>query len=355
MVSLSDELKNNIIAAIEKDYLDLDKSFVDAIVKSIRHKKDLYGYFSLQKNVLILTSSEQAPLGLTVATTKLGGSVKFGPTLILPLFRGLGLYHAIIDLREKYYRDQGARKLYCTVPETKPEVWRTLMKHGYIIEAKLRSQYRPGVTEYVLAKLLQNTGLPSTRSHTFSLLAKEESAEDYYISQKLSDSTCRKLVTFFLEQGRAFYPISESFVHSICKAHRRYKGLSTKTYSRKGKRVFLALTRDAHENILAALVSTPKRGGSVKLSPFLAKEGVSKSILLKLYKTAESFFTSEGARKLYLHLPVEQTTLVSTILALGYQKEGELREPYMPGVNMVVLGKLLKDHSPTHDCLPSTA
>ena len=351
-----DEFRSEIITVLKGHYLDLDESFVNVISEIITKEEDPFGYFSQKKELLILVGPGEVIFGWTVATTKLGGSVKFGPTMILPLFRGLGLYHTLIELREKYFRSRGARKLYCTVPETKPEVWRTLMKHGYALEAKLYSQYRPNITEYVFGKLLRNAYSIRERSATFDLSHDEHSGqiyEDFYISRELSDSMCRQLTTFFFEYGSAVYPVSNNFVGSICEAHHRYAGFSIETYSRKGKLVFLALTRDKHENILAALVSTPKRGGSVKLSPFLVRRGVSKSVVLKLYQSVENFYATEGARKLYLHLPVWQTTLLSTIETLGYQKEGELKEPYMPGVDMAVMGKLLKDHAPVHRNKPS--
>ncbi len=120
-------------------------------------------YFQNLKLLLALRDTRTAELkGFTTLTFKQPCLIKFGPSMILPEYRNSGLYSKLIELREKFvFKHFSPAKLYMTTPAGATVIWKTLLKHRYIIEGELQDQYMPGVTEFILSKTLKHGPCPS--------------------------------------------------------------------------------------------------------------------------------------------------------------------------------------------------
>jgi hypothetical protein len=91
---------------------------------------------------------------------------------------------------------------------------------------------------------------------------------------------------------------------------------------------------------IAMLVATPKRGGALKCAP-LACIVDDSSVLSKLLDAATNrAFPGAVFRKLYSHVPLLDGWLIEELKHLGFSAEGVLREPYLPGVDMIVMSDL---------------
>jgi len=149
---------SEVLVSIPILYDEIDESFVDHILDSHTRGSDPTGYFTIRKKVWALAHEERSEmLAFTVASEKRGGSVRFGPTVVLPEYQGLGLYTVLTRLREQLYSSRGFRKWYCTCPENCTKIRLTLSKQGYMTEAILREQFRVGTNELVIGKLTTRT------------------------------------------------------------------------------------------------------------------------------------------------------------------------------------------------------
>src|SRR5439155_25038823 len=97
-----------------------------------------------------------ALIGFTTLTHKLGGSVKTGPTVLLPGKRKLGWGSAARRAIAEKAKSEGIRKLYCTCPDWDMSVVSYLLRAGYKIEAHLARHYTPRNGELIFGLQLAN-------------------------------------------------------------------------------------------------------------------------------------------------------------------------------------------------------
>ncbi len=312
-------------------YDEIDKSFVDRILESHEQRRDRYGYFTLKKRVYTLLHEGEVA-GYTVVTWKRGGSAKFGPTLLKPDFQGKGLGPRFRMALDEFLKSGGARKSYSTIPDAHSAAIRYLLKSKHTVEAHLRRHYTSKHNDLVFGRILDRPGVKATKGPT-----RRSSGTRLSVSDNIE--RYENFRDFILETMPAWYDgIDESFAESVYSAQGRY---SPTDLSKKGKKVFLGNEGD---EIFVTLICSIKRGGAVKLSPLLTKvDAKSSEVVLE---AAESHFLSlPRVRKLYSLVPSLDSDLVGLFTGKGYQAEGLLREPYKPGVDMVVYALMKQEAS----------
>lgn len=323
-----DEFERLSTEVIGENYNQIDESFASAIVEADREGFDARGHLTKGKKIrVILIRGRKA--GFVVTTQKLGGSIKFGPFILLPEFRRQGYGPTVRRKLDDRLRESGVRKTYSTVPDNHYAL-KYLLKSGYAVEAHLRYQYSPNHGDLVLGRVLSEVAKPPEPP----VPARDE-ISNAEITQNLNPTEFRSYV--MSEIGKYFDGITPAFVEQLLNARERFDPLHPEG---KGKRIFTI--QDNEKHVHGAVVCSVKRGGAVKLSPFLLNAPI--HIGEKLLKTAEREMTFAGiTRKFYSHIPISDSALISMLECSGYSPEGVLHEPYRPGVHMMVLAKVLSD------------
>jgi predicted transcriptional regulator/RimJ/RimL family protein N-acetyltransferase len=295
--------------------------YVDFVIRIHSKGSDPFGYFTKRKTIWTLFRNE-AVLGFTVATEKRGGSVKFGPTILSPEFRGQRIGSEFRLLVEKEYPN--ARKFYNTLPDDNLAALRYVLRADYYVEAHLRRQYRSDRGELVVGKLLKPAA-SMTAAPIWSLPVGESVIQDAReISRPQLEITIVELLSHFYDE------VDSSYVKGILAAMEGPFSLSKKT-----KRVFVA----KHGGIASGIIiATPKRGGALKCSPLVIR-GEDVGSLQQLLDAAFQAFPERRFHKVYCHLPLMASRLIRTAVELGFKHEGLLKEPYKRGVDLMVLGR----------------
>jgi hypothetical protein len=225
-----------------------------------------------------------------------------------------------------------SRKAYNTLPDDNMAALAYVLSAGYRVEAHLAGQYREKRGELVVGKLLRsspaNAGVLSRIDRTPSYHERQGSVV-IRDGNDLAPEVRERAVCDLL--AGAYDEIDAAFVRAIEMASRA----SRVDLSKKSKRFFVALRGGEPVGLV---VATPKRGHALKCSP-LALVGQDPEAFQDLLQHAYSAFWARQWRKAYLHVPYDAVWLQSAARAQGFVVEGLLREPYKPGVDMVVLGR----------------
>lgn len=310
---------------ISRNYDEIDASFAKANLATARRGEDPFALLTLRKDVLAIERVDGVLLGFTTLTYKLGGSVKSGPTVLLPEHRRHGYGGRVRVMLEDVARQAGARKIYATAPDVSDAVLGYLLRSGMLVEAHLKAHYSDTHGEIVLGKLLAPSGLRETK------LSYESRAAQVVAEDDLNASQSAQAVTLALS----------TYGVRVRKEHARQlvknMGLDA-TYDRK-PRALIALC--AGTSVVAGLVLSAKRGGAMR--GVLGTVTSHRPSLLRLLGAAEGVATKAGRRKLYyLHDQISPLSL-EVLREQGYVTEGLLREPYMPGQDLIVVSKFLTD------------
>jgi GNAT superfamily N-acetyltransferase len=113
-----------------------------------------FGLSTIRKTILGLYRGAEL-VAFTVVTEKVGGTIKFGPSAVLPSLRGRGLAGILRRRTEDIFRAAGSVLAYSTCQRTNIAVRRYLRKAGYFEIASLRDHYSQGTLELVYAKWLR--------------------------------------------------------------------------------------------------------------------------------------------------------------------------------------------------------
>jgi RimJ/RimL family protein N-acetyltransferase len=281
---------------------------------------DPYGYLTRTKKIWMYLLNGLA-IGFSVATEKHGGSIKFGPTAMMPAMRGHGLGSRYKLLVEREY--PMARKFYSTTPEDNIPAIKSAIKCGYRIEAHLERQYSASSADIVVGKLVKQS------SYTKISRPRVAKGCPYRVSdiRGMNVQEVERIVINLL--SRWYDEIDALFVRGLLAG----VNVNSVDLNHKAKRVGVALQDGIATGII---VVTPKRGGALKCSPLIAGSSVCARLLLRF---ARESFKARDSHKLYLHLPLSASFLVQECLRLNFHPEGILREPYKRGVDMIVMGK----------------
>lgn len=317
-----------VVKYIARGYDDIDESFPDRILEAHFKGFDPFGYFTIRKTIWALDDGGGLQ-AFVVAAEKRGGSVKFGPTIVRPEFQGRGLAGRLWGLVEDVYRTENKRKVYGTWPAMRHDVLKFASQMEWRIEALLTEQYRAGQDEFVAGKFLHPGASPVRYNDPESMPEVQAVAV-----RMLSHSDHARFAEFILrEMPKTHGDIDDGFVQSIVRATERFGHW----YDEKGKSVFLLENED--EGIVGCVVATPKRGGSVKMAPLLVR---CKSTVMdpaeRLLHEVVLFFREMKKRKVYVLVPVPELAVINSCRRAGFSAEGILREPYLSGLDVVVMG-----------------
>lgn len=172
-------------------------------------------------------------------------------------------------------------------------------------------------------------------------------------SSSQSTSVLEKSNTTLVEQFKSYlletiYPAHENccysgFDHEYAEAVVRAAAaertpINDLFYLKRRRFVYLRWKKD---EILASAIATPKRGGAVYLGPILLSGDIDEGS--KILQDAVSRLQLLGRRKVYAIVPELDTQLKDVLLAHHFTREGLLHEPYHPGINMELFGKILQE------------
>lgn len=312
---------------ISPKYDELTERFSEAILDSHSAGYDSNGVFTKRKLVLTVKSKSGQLIGFTTLTFKRGGSVKTGPTILLPRFRhhgyGLALRHAV----EENLRNKGVRKIYCTCPANDLAIIKHLLTAGYQIEAHLDKHYSRNHGELIFGKFL-----PTLTAHKSALSFSRRCLRAYptYPSSSLAKKMSRFLHKWFLE---TWAPIEKQTIDKIIRRSSKAEGIA---YEKKPVRLLCLMQK---QNLCGALVLSPKRGGAIKALCFFSTNH--KSTIHRLFDVAEKQATDWGKRKIYVLHPADDHLIIRILKGRGYRTEGILREPYRPQCDVLVLSKFV--------------
>lgn len=316
--------RENFVLHVLPNYPE-SEDYPDFVTNIHFEGEDVFGYFTKAKKVWVFKRGD-AVVGFTVVSEKRGGSIKFGPTIILPEWRGRGYGAPFRLLAEQQYPH--ARKCYNTLPDNNLAALRYVLRAGYQIEAHLMEQYRRGSGEIVVGKLL----VPQSA-------APDLPPEPITRSGRLNirDATSIKAgeLTPLLQEllGDYYDEVNEGYVQGLVKAM-----TSSFSLSHKSKRMFLAQRGD---HPVGVVIATPKRGGALKCSPLVVK-GDDDECLVALLDSCARAFPERPFHKMYCHLPLLSLSLIRAAKRQGFCVEGVLREPYKTGIDMIALGRISK-------------
>ncbi len=310
---------------IGKWYDNIDAEFAESIVRSHERGNDPHGLLTVRKRIHVFASA-RARVGFSVATEKRGGSVKFGPTVIQKQFQGHGL--AVLGRRrlEELYRTRGSRKAYSTIPDSHREALGYLLKAGYRVEAHLKAHYSRDHGEFVLGKRLISPGKASDSFRPGQeIRGKVEISTETPPEKALSDIVLSHMGVYYGD-------LNETFIRELC------TGREDVPQEEKPRATLFAY---AHSDLVGVCSLSGKRGGAVKLAPFVTLDD--SRVVDPLFESSEELARREfDARKVYTVAPVANPKCGLILASRGYEIEGLLAEPYSPGIDMAVFAKFPK-------------
>ncbi|HEY1800308.1 MAG TPA: hypothetical protein VGG46_05170 [Terriglobales bacterium] len=308
------------------NYDGIDEGFAKSNLRIHDLGFDPSGFFTTSKEVLGIHKSNKSCIGFTTLTHKSGGCVKTGPTVLLPQYRSKGYGQATRKEIEDYVVRHKARKLYCTCPDTSIEVMRYLLAAGMRVEAHLANHYSTSHGEFVLGKLLtiDETGT--------NIIKPTKNLHGDIIDPALIDRN--QLVRDFKEMfERIWREVPEHFVRGFLKQSIEEKATE---HHRKPKRL-VCLGKEGH--VFGAVALLPKRGGAVK--GLLLRNTSNGSSVKKMVDASFDMVSQLGGRKLYFLHPIADSETILLLKLQGFQAEGFLLAPYVPGQDVVVMSRFV--------------
>jgi predicted transcriptional regulator/RimJ/RimL family protein N-acetyltransferase len=308
---------------ISRYYDEIDESFAQSNLDTATQGHDPFALLTARKEVLAVERVDGALLGFSTLTFKIGGSVKSGPTILLPEHRGRGYGTQIRILLEERASSQGARKIYATAPDISDRVLNYLLKSGMLVEAHLRAQYSARHGELILGRILQPTVPTRISGHSHDSRAGQVMDSAAMGPRQLAAAAALALASYGLK-------LSQEHARQLA----RNMGLSGAGYAQKPRDV---VALKSSESIAAAIVLSSKRGGSMR--GVLGTRTSHTPSLLRLLTAAEEIAVAANRRKLYFLLSSNTPPGISAFRDRGYLVEGFLREPYIPGDDLLVVSR----------------
>ena len=321
---IREDLMNLLLTELPRYYDGVDMSFVDSLIEAGSRTRDQWGYFTMNKEIYVLRN-ERDLLAFTVCTHKRGGSVKIGPTGTPARYRRQGYASQLRDVVEEHlFHHAGARKLYMTISTQNSAALSFNLERGFQVEGVLKAQYKRANDECVLAKF------PSTKLSPIAAPKSNPAPNRRYRIMSALPSI-DELASFLTKQLEETHrDIDREFAESVvqaCSEDRQQVHL-------KGKHLICLETGEG--SLGGVVVCIPKRGGSVKLSPVVAKDIAGFTMLADL---GRAWAIERGAEKVFMHLPVVHGDWLQSALRSGWILEATLREAYRESVDIAVLRK----------------
>ena len=217
------------------------------------------------------------------------------------------------------------RKAYSTIPDNHYEALHYLLKSNYRIEAHLKSQYAASHGELVLGKALINI----IRKQEHFTSPNFEAINLIFHLDPPPEEGVRKFIRE--EMSKDYSNIDENFVDLLLNPNDGvFHGTKQRTV------VFAS----AGENLVGFCLIISKRGGAVKLAPFVCVNNrqVASMLLGKALDFAKSNLL---VRKFYSFFPLSNSNVALAFQDLGFLPEGLLTDPYRDDVHMLAYSKFI--------------
>lgn len=307
------------------NYQGIDAGFARANLRIHDLGFDPSGFFTTSKEVLGIYNHKKC-IGFTTLTHKSGGCVKTGPTILLPRYRSKGFGQAARKAIEDYVVERKARKLYCTCPETSGEVMKYLLASGMRVEAHLANHYSTNHSEFVFGKLL-------VTDETCGKLVEPAKALEGDITDPALVDRDQLVNDFKTMFERIWREVPEKFVRGFLKQSIEEKATE---HHKKPKRL-VCLGKNGQ--IFGAVALLPKRGGAVK--GLLLRNTSDRASVKKMVDASFDMVSQLGGRKLYFLHPITDSETILLLKLQGFQAEGLLLAPYVPGQDVVVMSRFV--------------
>jgi len=293
-------------------YPETEESYAYKIGSTPLKGLNTWGSLTYRKQVWSTIIGDKV-VGFFVASEKVGGNVKLGPIVIEPEYRRRDIGKNVIELLSKFYSLKGYGKMYMTIPMPNLVASEFAASAGFLPELSLKRQYSPDYDEVVFSKLIglgrvefgingSNPGLTFTRGNNLFLGMHKKHYTN--LSINLLD--------------RLLVSVNVNFSHDS---------------SMKARKIFEINNGDGPE---AFIVSSPKRGGSVKLGPI----GGGSLLLADLIEEVEKFYLGLGrSRRIYAMVDTSERNTIAHFLRKGYDIEGRIAQPFVAGTETVIVGK----------------
>jgi predicted transcriptional regulator/RimJ/RimL family protein N-acetyltransferase len=318
--------KKQVMKHVGANYEGIDETFAEANLRIHDLGFDPAGFFTTRKEVLSINNERNVCIGFTTLTYKSGDCVKTGPTILLPRYRSRGYGQAARKAIEEYVVKLNVRKLYCTCPETSEETTRYLLASGMRVEAHLANHYSTTHNELVFGKLLV------TDENEISFVSSATSVACEVTDPNIFDR--HQLLRDFKEMfERIWPPVSDGFVHELLRQSVEERATR---HHEKPKRL-ICVGKD--ERVFGAVVLLPKRGGAVK--GLLLRNTNDRETVRRMLDGALEMVTHLGGRKLYFLHPIVDAETILLLKSQGFQAEGLLLAPYVPGQDVAVMSKFV--------------
>ena len=326
----------SITGAIEKDYDEISIAFAKSLLKIDKKGFDEFGFFTLGKDIwIIFDKSSECLLGYEVITRKRGGCIKLGPTYIKPYARGKRYAVKAIDGLSNVYKNMGARKIYVTAPLSHNAT--AVLDFQYLalnLEAILYNHYSTKSSERISGRFI---GQHEDRINISPRVKYGSNKLHSVLVNCLGDNSIEDFTEFVVQNmHRDYDDIDNNFVNSILKGVDR--GIDS-AYEKKGKLLVSAFSEASLEGVA---IITLKRGGVMKVIPFLLKDDyVSYENVKRILSVIENCAEKYNRRKITFFISARDVNITNILSSNQYMCEGVIREPYKKGIDMVILSKFL--------------
>lgn len=319
--------KGLVMKHISPHYEQIDRTFASSTLRVHDLGFDPAGFFTTKKQVLAIYTERHRCVGFTTLTIKSGGCVKTGPTIIFPRYRRRGYGQSTRKAIEERVLKQGARKIYCTCPDTSEPTMRYLLASGMRVEAHLELHYATDHGELVFGKLLvaDESTVPSSNPPP-KTAGNVQAATDFnrnvliqdFIDMFQSTWSARPTPNFAAEI------ISQAVDNPSHKHHEKPKRM---------------VCIGAQNHCIAGAVLLPKRGGAVKA--MVLRNTSDQPTIVKLITRTVDEVVHLGGRKLYILHPLTDAAMIVLLHSNAFKAEGLLRAPYVPGQDVIVMSRFV--------------
>lgn len=326
-----------VTTSIEQYYDEITPDFARNLLNIEIEGRDPNGFFTMGKDIWVaISNDDNRIIGFEVITRKRGGSIKLGPTYMEKDIRNHGYASEMIDGLIGVYKSCGFRKIYVTAPLShKSTAVLDYCKLKFKLEAILCKHYAVNSSDRVCGLVFDNAA--SEKSLCLRIDSGERLITQY--SRDLEKSIDVALFSTFIIQNMKEYfsDIDKNFVKSIL------NGIQTgicNQYEKKGKCVIFGWH---NEQLVATVVATKKRGGVLKIVPFLIEdEYVNRINVSQILKEIDKVVKENSRKKITIFIPVTDIVVSNLISENGYVAEGILREPYKREIDVIVFSKFIQ-------------
>lgn len=290
-----------------------------------KDKKDKNGYLTLKKEIWSILDDGDNFCGFICLNYKRGNTVKIGPIMVDPKYRGNGIGKFMIKSSLEKLRKENVRKVYATTSSENIPANILFKDTGFQLEVELPEQYRVGNKENIWGYFFER---PTEIYLNEKSLLDLTSSKDEILHVKEFDSETdiqylQKIIKIIKEWHD---DIDSGFIKQIIDATKR--GLDFET---KGK--LILITKNTKNTPLGLVIAAPKRGGSVKIYPMSGNVYSIRRMIDELCR----IFKEKGFRKLYTFVHANDDKYIQQLITFGFCLRGTILSPYKSGHDLAVL------------------